>query len=193
MTRSIITALLLAVLAATATAGTWRVGEGSEAVFISKATLESFDGKTRQVRGHLTFDADHLAGPLDMRVEVDLASLDTGIGMRNRHMRERHLETDTFPVAVFTGESIVEAAAPALRPGETVALTVQGQFELHGVTQPLTVSARATLATDGSLTAVAQFVVKLTDHDIDRPGFLLLRLADEQQVEVTLVARPEAE
>ena len=31
---------------------------------------------------------------------------DTGIGMRNTHMRENHLETETYPVATFTGGRI---------------------------------------------------------------------------------------
>jgi polyisoprenoid-binding protein YceI len=191
MMRSLLMAALLAALATPASALTWRVGEGSEAAFLSQATLESFEGRTDQVRGHIALPADRLVGPLDLRIEVDLASLDTGIGMRNRHMRERHLETDEHPLAVFTGQEATFASSPELAVGRPVEVTVAGQFALHGVTRPLTVTATVSLAADATLTATASFAVKLSDHDIGRPRFLLLRLADEQQVTVRIVARPE--
>ena len=190
MRRTIIT-MLLATVAATGSAQTWTVTEGSEVVFTSKAPMESFDGKTKQVSGHITCPTADLSGPLDLRIEVDLAGLDTGIGMRDTHMRERHLETDEFPLAVFTGTSIIATSAPALAVGQTVSLTVRGAFDLHGVSLPRDLEAAVTLAADGSLTMEANFVVSLEDHAIDRPGFLAMKLADEQQVHVRLHALPE--
>ncbi|MBK9304990.1 MAG: YceI family protein [bacterium] len=47
-------------------------------------------------------------------MDVDLAALDTGIGLRNRHMRENHLETDRFPQAVFRGARILKPGRPPL-------------------------------------------------------------------------------
>jgi len=193
MLRRVVNLSLIAALAAAALARaeTWVVGEGSEVVFTSKAPMESFDGKTRKVAGRIVCAAEDLAGPLELRIEVDLASLDTGIGMRNTHMRERHLETDTYPLAVFTGESVVAATEPALVPGRPVELTVRGVFELHGVARPRDIAARVTLAEDGTLAVEAGFPVSLADHAIDRPQFLVMKLADEQQVRVRLQARPE--
>jgi len=186
-----LTLLVTALAATVAMAATWTIGEGSEVVFTSKAPMESFDGKTDEVSGHITCAAGDLSGALELRIEVDLASIDTGIGMRNTHMRERHLETDEFPLAVFTGESVVSTSSPALAPGQTVELTVQGSFDLHGVSQPRDITAAVTLADDGTLSVNAEFAVSLEDHDIDRPKFLVMKLADEQQVRVSLVARRE--
>lgn len=183
--------LAAALAAATAPAATWTIGPGSEVVFTSKAPMESFDGRTAQVRGHVTCDPGALVGPLDLRVEVDLASLDTGIGKRNEHMRDRHLQTATYPLAVFTGRAVTKAAAP-LTPGQPVTLTVEGTLDLHGVARPLTVEATVTLGPDGALRVDTAFPVKLSDHAIDRPQFLVMKLADEQQVRVQLVAAPEA-
>jgi polyisoprenoid-binding protein YceI len=78
-------------------------------VFTSKATLETFQGKTKQVAGNVSFDPANLSDSVTVRVEVDLASLDTGIPMRNKHMRENHLETSKYPKAVFEGGRILEA------------------------------------------------------------------------------------
>ena len=66
------------------------------------------------------------------------------------------------------------------------------ELDLHGVVQPLACEARLTRTTDGRLTVETAFAVKLSDHAIDRPKFLVMKLADEQQVKVTLVLRPEA-
>jgi polyisoprenoid-binding protein YceI len=184
-------AILLLALAALAAAETWTIGPGSEVVFESKAPLESFEGTTDQVRGHITCTPDALVGPVDLRIEVDLASLDTGIGLRNNHMRDRHLETDEFPHAVFTGEAVTRATS-ALVAGQTVELDVRGQFALHGVVRPRELTATAILAGDGTLTVDVEFPVSLEDHAIERPGFLVMKLADEQTVRVHLVARPEA-
>jgi hypothetical protein len=72
-----------------------------------------------------------------------------------------------------------------------VDLTVRGTFDLHGVSQPRDVAAEVTLEADGSLTVRAHFAVSLEDHEIKRPKFLVMKLADEQQVKVSLRAHPE--
>ena len=191
--HTIIGFLLLTAAAAETATETWVVGAGSEVVFTSKAPMESFDGKTREVRGHITCTVGDLGGPLDLRIEVDLASLDTGIGLRNSHMRDRHLETDKYPLAVFTGEAVTSASSPALTPGQPVEVQVRGHFDLHGVNRPLEITASVDLAEDGILRVETGFPVKLSDHEIDRPKFLVMKLADEQQVKVILVARPGGE
>jgi len=195
MRRLLVVTVLSLILGPTlpsAQAAVWRVKEGSEIVFISKASIESFDGKTRHVRGHIACDLERLLGPVELAIEVDLTSLDTGISLRNKHMRERHLETGKFPLAVFTAEEVIAASAAALAPGATETVTVRGQFALHGVTHQREITARVSLAAGGVLTVAADFPVKLSDHDISRPTFLVLRLADEQQVAVRLVMAPEA-
>jgi polyisoprenoid-binding protein YceI len=192
MTRALSMAILVLILAAAASADTWTVTGDSEVVFTSKAPMESFDGRTDQVQGHIAIDPGDLSSPLDLRIAVDLASLDTGIGMRNTHMRERHLETDQYPEAVFTAGEIRTMSLPELTVGEPVVLLVSGQFDLHGVTRPLEIPANVNLAADGTLTVACEFQVKLSDHDIDRPKFLVMKLADEQQVKVTLTARKES-
>lgn len=180
----------LCVAIAPAATVTWLIGDGSEVVFTSRAPLESFDGKTRQVSGHITCAPDDLIGPVDLRIEVDLASLDTGIGLRDRHMRDRHLETDEHPVAVFTGEAVTASSQPALSAEQAVEIVVQGRLSLHGITQPRVVTATVLLTAEGNLRVETEFEVKLSDHDIDRPRFLVMKLADEQEVRVDLAATP---
>jgi polyisoprenoid-binding protein YceI len=167
-------------------------GKGQEVVFESKAPMESFEGRTDQASGTIAADLANLAAGCEVRLAVDLASLKTGIGMRDTHMRERHLETDKHPQAVFTGSKVVSATPTALAPGGTARVTVAGTFALHGVSREVELPVDLAQAADGTLSVRAEFMVLLTDHQIDRPKVLMLKLADEQKVRVSLTARPEA-
>ncbi len=160
--------------------------------FESKAPLETFDGKTRAVRGHVRFDPQDLEAGLDVRVEVDLASFDTGIEIRNRHMRENHLETETFPTAVFEGGKILDPSRTRLGAGETVRFVVEGTLDLHGVEKPVRAPVEMSLENpDGALLVrvVTSFQIKLSDHDIKRPKFLVMKLDEVQRLSVELIAK----
>ncbi|MCA9752224.1 MAG: YceI family protein [Gemmatimonadetes bacterium] len=184
---------LIAAPAAAAGERTWNVvggAEPTEVVFHSKAPMESFEGKTREVAGTVTLDPDDVAA-VAIDVTVDMVSLDTGIGLRNQHMRENHLETDEFPVATFTGGEIAQGGGP-LAAGSPLELSLTGDLTIHGVTQQITVPITLALDADGALRLSAEFPVELADYEISRPGFLVMKLGETQRVEVTLRAVPAA-
>jgi polyisoprenoid-binding protein YceI len=75
-----------------------------------------------------------------LSVAVPLASLETGIDLRNKHMLE-DLEAEKFPTATL------EVALSALKfpaDGETVSAEARGQFGLHGQTKETAFSYKAT-------------------------------------------------
>jgi polyisoprenoid-binding protein YceI len=166
-----------------------RPGDGTGIVFESKAPLETFEGRTGQVTGWCRFDPDDLAAGAELEISVDLASFDTGMGKRNEHMRENHLETDRFPLAHFRGGRIEGAgtAAPATLPaGGSATLVLHGTLDLHGVSREMSCEVRLSRDHAGALSVAAEFPVKLSDHDIERPKFLVMKLSDDQQVRVAL-------
>ncbi|MBN1998224.1 YceI family protein, partial [candidate division KSB1 bacterium] len=71
--------------------------------FISDAPAEDFDGVTEDIDGYALFDEKNPSGENEFYFQVQLNSLDTGIGLRNRHMRDNYLETKKYPVAEFKG------------------------------------------------------------------------------------------
>src|SRR5207244_914811 len=87
--------------------------------FHAEDTYDAFDGRTNNVSGTIVADA---ANPSAARVDlsIDLASLDTGISLRNREMRERYLQTPKFPAATFKSVSVV--APDAIAPNQPVDL-----------------------------------------------------------------------
>ncbi len=163
----------------------YEVLPGSEVVFESKAPLESFKGRTDQVSGWFEADLDNLEGWVALEVRVDLASFDTGKKKRNEHMRENHLETDRYPLTVLRGGSV---SSVRLKGGRTV-MILDGELDLHGVRREVTYEIALDYKPDGTLVVETDFIVKLSDHEIKRPRFLVMKLADEQKVRVRLTAR----
>lgn len=157
--------------------------------FDSKATLESFSGETHRVSGRIGLVTSSIGDSIHVVVEVEMASLDTGIDKRNRDMRENHLETERYPAARFAGASVRAGAGSQLTPGVPLDLEIEGTFTLHGVTRRMRVPVTLTAMGDGrALHAVSRFSVRLEDYAIERPRFLFMKLAEEQIVTVDVVA-----
>ena len=83
--------------------------------FTSRTAIDEFEGTTERVDGLVLLDTDELTdltGGIDTEIyfEVDLSSLETGIGMRDRHMRDNYLEVSQYPYAAFGGT--IERVSP---------------------------------------------------------------------------------
>jgi polyisoprenoid-binding protein YceI len=182
---------LAAVLLATPVRGAEfvvKAGSPNKVVFTSKATTETFQGKTDRIDGRIVVDPASV-DTVVVRLEVDLASLDTGIGKRNSDMRKNHLETDKYPKAVFTGATVLGPKGAELAAGKAVAFDCEGDFALHGVTKRLRVSVEVTLSDERTLAFKTSFKVPLADYKISRPKFLFLKLGEVQEVAVEGVAK----
>lgn len=189
----LLASFLLSLSGAPASAGRFDITPGDPNLirFESKAPMESFDGKTRQVSGHILCDPSALEDSIEVLIEVDLATLDTGIKLRNQHMRENHLETERYPKAVFRGAKLEERTIAALQPGQPARLNVRGTFELHGEAHEIVVPLEVTLSADPgprTLRITGGFPVKLSDYKINRPQFLVMRVDETQRVTLELRA-----
>src|SRR5882724_2639397 len=94
-------------------------------------------------------------GPGGLRIEgksteVPLAPIDTGIGLRNRHLRES-LEADKFPDATLR---VRRADLEFPKDGSPVERQVTGELVLHGHSRAVPVHYRAE-RTAGGLTRIA--------------------------------------
>ena len=106
------------------------------AMFTSEATLETIHGRTTNVTGTIAADPANVTGST-VDITIDLASLDTGIGMRNDHMKNKFLQVDKFPSATFKSVSV---SGPKTIVANTPAeVQVTGDLTIHGVTKRITV------------------------------------------------------
>lgn len=158
--------------------------------FTSKAATETVVGTTRTATGFIEFDPLSTGEEARGEIHVDLTSIKTGIELRDRHMRENHLETSRYPEAVFTVTSLTLPVG-GLKNGESTRVTVQGTLSLHGVEHSIEPETYMTIRNNASGSAISiesSFPVKLADYSIKRPQFLLLRLSEVQRMHVELHA-----
>ena len=156
--RATLTALLLAFpLLAAATRLT---GEPSAGFHGRGPGGFSLEGKTNQLK--LEDDGTTL------KVTVPLASLTTGIGLRDRHMREKYLQTDKFPDAVL---ELPWSAVKLPENGQTSEGTAQGKMSLHGKSKDVQVKYRI-LRTCNSFQVTGNIPLNIKDYDIDVPSYL---------------------
>jgi polyisoprenoid-binding protein YceI len=155
------------------------------AQFHAEDTYDAFDGKTNKVTGTITADPAKPSAS-SVQVIVDLTSLDTGVALRNREMRERFLETPKYPSAAFKSVSVT--APDAVAPNQPVDISVTGDFTLHGVTKRLTIPVRVVLIPDGRIHATSMFNVKMPDFGINVPKNILVTVNDEVPVRLDLWA-----
>lgn len=183
--------LLAAAIASPADAAQFVIAPGGDNLvqFESKAKVETFTGKTSQVEGTVELDPAQLGDSITVNVVVNIASLDTGIGLRNKHMCDNHLDCAKFPQATFSAGKLAKASAVGLAPGQKTTFELIGTLDLHGVRQPLTVPVEMLLVDPGHLEITTRFPVKLEDFQIARPKMLMLKLNEVQQVTVKLSAR----
>lgn len=188
--RSVLTLLILALFASLPATGIAQSEQGvgtqafytdsGYAEFISSAPWLEFKGVSSSLTGLIDVERNILD------FYIDLATLDTGIRLRNKHMRDSYLETDQFPYAEFMG-SLVQV--PSLPEGDTVDVVAKGTFTIHGVAREIEVE--GTLARRGDeLRFSAAWSVALSAHDIQRPAIVAYQLSDVVTVRVEGVLTP---
>ena len=163
-------------------------GAPNKVVFVSQAPTEKFEGKTNRLEGWLALDTDGIEDSITVHLEVDMASLDTGIAKRNQHMRENHLETAKYPTARFDGATVSVGAGAKLDAGAPVQFEAEGTFSLHHVSRRIRIPITASYVSakqGGQISFSTSFPVALSDYNISRPQFLFLKLAEVQQVRVS--------
>lgn len=147
--------------------------------FISDAPMEDFEGTTSKIDGYMMNDGiDNLVGS-DVYFEVDLNSVSTGIGLRDRHMREDYLHTDKYKLTSFKGKI---ATASKVNDSE-YDFSANGKMFIHGVTKDITLKGKI-YQTGNGYKIKANWAIKLPDYNIEVPKFMFLRISDEIKLEV---------
>ena len=114
-------------------------------------------------------------------VSVKLDTLVTGIDLRDRHMKEKYLETGKYPVAILE----VDKTKLQLPTGNTVNATVDGKLTLHGVTRPVKVSYHA----DGDAKRAkvdGTMHINMKEFKIEVPSYLGVTVKPNVDIEVKL-------
>lgn len=150
--------------------------------FLSKASLNEFNGESEKLNGLIDLSQNLLD------FYVDLNTLDTGIGLRNKHMRDNYLETEKYPFAEFTGKI---SSVPTLNSGTKTPVTAIGTFKIHGVEREIEVKGTLMKNSKGELELEGAFDVLLSDYKIEIPKLVFYELAEKQEVTIKATLKPK--
>lgn len=181
--RLTLTALTLVILAgsdpARAESLRFRIQpEASEITFRATSRLMNAEGHFGRFSGDVVADP---AGPTGARISltIDAASLETGIEMRDKHLRSADFfDIERFPTIAFQSVRVEAAGRRA---------TVMGRLTLHGVTREIAVPVDVQI-TETALVASGEFIVNRGEYAMNYNSFLN-PIGNEVRVAFTFRAR----
>lgn len=137
-----------------------------------------------------TGTSEHLTGVInlaDSTVDfyVDLSTLKTGIGKRDKDMR-LSLDIKEYPFAEFYGKLITDFDR-SIPDGQ--AAMVEGVFTLHGVKKNVRLSGVLQLIGD-QLVLDAGWDLNLEDYNIVPPKLLIVKVDEIQKIRITATLDP---
>lgn len=156
----------------------------------SETAVENFTARTNKISGTLTFDPVAKTG--SGSVTLDGTSIDTGIPMRNTHMKsDNWLNFDGRPDVKFTATRVSFVSGEKYR--------VTGNLTMNGVTRPVTADATVRYTKEGELTRAvglggdvlavsAKFGVKLSDFGVKHPQITSGRVSNDLALVVRFIA-----
>jgi polyisoprenoid-binding protein YceI len=167
--RSAILYIGLLLALASGQAEEWHVDTSAKNLvkFTSEVVVLTFDGVTDKIDGYLYWEGDSLFEKnTQMHFEVDINSIETGIGKRDRDMRDV-LETEKWPVTYFDGTisdfSKIDSSVTAYR------VTAKGTIFIHGETKEIEVPGTVAFEQD-KMHVKANFMVLLKNFNIEAPA-----------------------
>lgn len=163
MSLAAVAGVLLAAGAAEAEPARFRIQpEASDVGFKATSRLMDADGKFSRITGEVMLDPKDPAKAM-ITLSIESASIDTGISMRDKHLRSADfLDVARFPTMTFESRRVEVEGRRA---------TVTGQLTLHGVTREIVVPVDVQFS-ENALVATGEFKLNRRDYGINYSSFL---------------------
>jgi len=165
----------------------------NQVTFFSRTPLEDITGTASAIKGGVKFDVSNFS-TLSGKITIDVASMKTGIDMRDEHMRSAGwLDAEKYPEISFEIKSVsgISKSADNRLTGK-----VLGAYTMHGVTKDVAADFNVTyldeneqtkMRAPGDLLGVrASFNVKLSDYGVSHM-VIGNKVADEIEVSVNVI------
>lgn len=141
--------------------------------FISYAPMENYEGVTSNIEGFIFYEGDEMDGKSSLFFEVDLRTVDTGIRLRNKYLKETLLDSEKYPYATFKGE-LLSVEKETAKQYKVVA---DGKLTLNGYTREIRTEGKLVKSGNGYKIA-SGFSLKLSDYGIEIPKGMLMKISD---------------
>jgi polyisoprenoid-binding protein YceI len=168
----------------------WHIERGDVRITVPLKPGGAFAATTSALSGTVRLESTTPSRPARLTGEItmDLASIDTGIALRNQHLREKYLEIGKgpgFDKAVLSNIRLTDADGEAFEGTTGFAATLL----VHNVSHE--VAGKAETRRDGAGRQVrAEFPLTLTDFGITPPEYLGVGVGNKLLVRVQLTATP---
>jgi polyisoprenoid-binding protein YceI len=163
MMRNVVTATALALMTFvnTSFAAEWKLdGENSQLNFISTKKSDVSEIHTfKNISGNVDASGNVV-------VDIDLASVDTKVAVRDERMTTYLFETASYPTAILSA-NIKTEVVDALAVGANARMQIDANLALHGQTVPLTLDIIVTRLVDSKLSVVSAQPVLLKASDFN--------------------------
>jgi polyisoprenoid-binding protein YceI len=115
---------------------------------------------------------------------VPLATLQTGIALRDQHMREKYLEVTKYPQVVL---EVLWSSLQVPEDGRATQSTGTGKLSLHGTVRPITFTYSAK-RTGKAIQVSGTAPLDLRDYGISIPSYMGLTVKPDLVTAVTFTA-----
>jgi polyisoprenoid-binding protein YceI len=161
-----------------------------EVLFNQNNKLNTAIGVTNILSGELTIDTQNPANSQIGAITVDISALKSDSGRRDSAIRDRWLESATFPIVTFVPKSM-EGLPSTYTDGQELSFKMTGDMTVRDATKPVTFDVKAKLDGD-RLTGTASTTVKMSDFNFEAPNVAgILKANDEAKLTLEFVAMPE--
>jgi polyisoprenoid-binding protein YceI len=136
--------------------------EASELGFKATSRLMNADGRFHRFRGDVAVDPRDLA-TARISLSIEAASIDTGIGLRDTHLRSADFfDAERFPTITFESQRVEAEGRRA---------TVTGRLTVRGVTREIAVPVDVAVS-DVALVASGELVMNRRDYGMVYNSFV---------------------
>lgn len=184
--RSALVALvvLAAAVGAQAAPVAWRLDRSTKVGFVAHTKMFDVKGNFSRYTADARVDREDLTAS-SIKMTIDVASLDTGVDMRDEHLRdEDFLAVRRFPQATFTSTKVERTEKPDQ-------LMVSGKLTIRGITKDVVVPVM--IADEGEgLRAKGKITIDRFQYGVAYEGGMLLpKVANEVDVTFDVGVSPK--
>ncbi|MCB9073443.1 MAG: YceI family protein [Bdellovibrionaceae bacterium] len=144
-----------------------------QVLFKATALGLKFEGKGKGSQGQIQID-DKVQGDL----LFSLNTLDTGIGLRNEHMKDKYLETGKYP----EGKLHIDEVKNFTKNSPDGEYDFTGKLTVHGVEKPIENGKVKVHKVADGFDIEAMFDTKISQYSIPIPKYAGLALKDDVQI-----------
>jgi len=156
--------------------------------FLSRQLPNKAVGKTNAVTGEFQFSTDGQPSGKVTKITVDLRTLASDKGMRDRRIHTEWLESDKYPFAEFTSTE-TQGVPASYTEGQEISFKLVGDLTIREVTHPVTFDVIGTLAGD-TVTGTATTQILMKDFGFDPPSVAgMLTVEDGVTIKVSFTAK----